>query len=204
MSFDAADWAERTRGLLVSARAGDEAALGQLLELYRHYLLAIASEEMASGLRPRLSASDVVQDAMLEAFCLFDRFQGEMGGELRAWLRAILLNKLNDVHDHHWAQKRRVDREQSLDDSGGLGPLREALPGDASTPSGRAARNEEFEQLAEALARLPDHERQVILWRNSEQLSFAEIGRRLGRSEDAARMLFGRVLERLQELMERS
>ena len=48
-----------------------------------------------------------------------------------------------------------------------------------------------------------DSQRNVIVWRNWEGASFAEIGRRLGRSEDAARMLYGRAMERLQEEMER-
>ena len=52
--------------------------------------------------------------------------------------------------------------------------------------------------MSEALARLPEHYRQVLAWRSFEGLSFAEIGRRLERSEDAVRMLYTRAFERLQ------
>lgn len=202
MAVGAGEWAEQARGLLMAARTGDEAALGQLLELFRNYLVAIADDELAIDVRPKTAASDVVQDTLLEACCLFDRFHGDQGDELRAWLRAILRNKLADLHDRYGAQKRRVDREHSLDESGANGPLRQVLPGNSATPSAKAAQNEQLDQLAQAVARLPERDRQVLIWRNDEGLPFAEIGRRLGRSEDAARMAFGRIIERLQELMD--
>jgi len=47
--------------------------------------------------------------------------------------------------------------------------------------------------------RLPEHYRQVIVWRQWEDLSFAEIASRLERSADAARMLFARAVEQLQK-----
>ncbi len=194
------DWKGRARDLLRAAREGDDAARGQLLELYRKYLLTIAEGELAGNLRPKAGASDVVQDTLLEAHAFFARFIGEQGDEFRAWLRGILLNKLAQVHAHYnEVQKRQVGREQSLDASGAEGPLRDVVPGRASTPSGHAIRDEEGRQVREALARLPEDVRQVIVWRNWDGLPFAEIGRRLGRSEDAARMFFTRAVEQLAE-----
>jgi RNA polymerase sigma-70 factor (ECF subfamily) len=202
MASDSEAWAEQARRLLIAARAGEEAALGELMELFRTYLVAIANEELATDVRPKAAASDIVQDTLLEACCLFDRFHGNRGEELRAWLRAILRNKLTDLHDRYLAQKRRVDRECSLDESGKYGALRHVLAVDSSTPSAQAVQNEQLDRLAQFLARMPEVDRQVILWRNEEGVSFAEIGRRLGRSEDAARMAFGRIIERLQNLMD--
>ncbi len=197
MHLDAEGRAERARQLLGAARAGDRAALGQLMELFRGYLLSIADEELAQLVQPKAGPSDVVQDTFLEAQGLFARFGGEQGDEFRAWLRAILLNKLSELHNRYLgAQKRQADREQSLD---APGPLRDALAVGGSTPSARAVRREESAALADALGRLPEAHRQAIVWRNWDGLTFAEIGQRLGRSEDAARMLFGRALERLAE-----
>src|SRR5262249_52736165 len=132
------DWKVHARDLLRAARGGDDAARGQLLELYRNYLMAIAEVELAGNLRPKAGASDVVQDALLEAHAFFARFIGEQGEEFRVWLRGILLNKLAQVHAHyHDVQKRHVGREQSLDESGSEGRLRDVLPGNVSTPSGQ-------------------------------------------------------------------
>jgi RNA polymerase sigma-70 factor (ECF subfamily) len=194
------DWKVRARDLLRAAQGGDDAARGQLLELYRSYLMSIAEGELTGNLRPKAGASDVVQDTLLEAHAFFARFIGDKGEEFRVWLRGILLNKLAQVHAHYnVVQKRHVGRERSLDESAPGGPLRDALPGDVSTPSGHVARDEESAWVRAAMARLPEDVRQVIHWRNWEGLPFAEIGRRLGRSEDAARMFFTRAVEALAD-----
>jgi RNA polymerase sigma-70 factor (ECF subfamily) len=204
MAIEKEIWAKKSSQLLAKARDGNVEALGELMELFRSYLLTIAQDELAAVVQPKAGASDIVQDTFLEAQRLFSRFQGEQGDEFRAWLRAILHNKLSELHNHYFAvQKRNVGREQSLDQSGDSGPLRDVVPGSMSTPSGHAVRNEENQALMAALNRLPEMARQTIVWRNWEGLSFAEIGRRLGRSEDAARMYFGRAVEQLAVEMER-
>jgi RNA polymerase sigma-70 factor (ECF subfamily) len=183
--------------LLRAAQDGDDSARGRLLDRYRAYLSAIAEAELAGDLRPKAGASDVVQDTLLEAHRCFARFEGAEGDEFRAWLRGILLNKLAQLHRHfHEVQKREIGREQSLEESGQYGALRNKVVGSDSTPSGRAAQDEDEHRVKEALARLPETVRQVIVWRNWENLPFAEIGRRLGRSEDAARMFYTTALER--------
>jgi RNA polymerase sigma-70 factor (ECF subfamily) len=194
------DWTERSQRLLEASEAGDAAAIGELLELFRAYLVSIAEQEMRQELRAKVNSSDVVQDAFLEACRIFSRFRGSQGGELQAWLRGILLNKLRELNHHYFGtEKRDVGREQSLEDSSAGSPLNEALPAPGSTPSGTAARGEDQRRLHEALGRLPEHYRQVIVWRHFEGISFVEVGRRLQRSEDAARMLYGRAFEYLQE-----
>jgi RNA polymerase sigma-70 factor (ECF subfamily) len=196
------DWTERSRKLLAAAEAGDAEAIGQLLELFRTYLTVIAGQEIPPQLQPKVNPSDVVQDTFLEATRVFSRFKGTEQQELRAWLRGILLNKLRDLHKHYFeGRNREVEREQSLDDSTAGHALRRALAGSDPTPSGQAVRNEQMQELREALLRLPEEYRFVLTARNWEGLSFAEIGRRLQRSEDAARMLHLRALARLvQEL----
>ena len=53
--------------------------------------------------------------------------------------------------------------------------------------------------LAEALARLPDDAREVILLRNLEGLSHEAIAERMERSPGAVRMLWVRALARLRD-----
>jgi RNA polymerase sigma-70 factor (ECF subfamily) len=200
MSLAEDDWKARAEPLLRAAQAGDAAARGRLFELYRNYLTAIAEAELTNALRPKAGASDVVQDTLLEAHNFFARFEGEEGDGFRAWLRGILMNKLAQVHAHyHDVQKRQVDREQPLEQSGDTGQLLDGLVAADPTPSGQVVRDEEEQLLHNVLAQLPEPVRQVILWRNWEGQTFAEIGRRLGRSEDAARMFFTRALETLAE-----
>ena len=106
---------------LPEARAGSPEALGRLLEACRRYLLLVAERELDPALRPKGGASDLVQETFLEAQRDFAGFRGRSQPELRAWLRQILRNNLANFHRRFRdADKRRLDREVSLDRSDGL------------------------------------------------------------------------------------
>jgi RNA polymerase sigma-70 factor (ECF subfamily) len=75
------------------------------------------------------------------------------------------------------------------------------LPDNQLTPSGVVSQREQEDAVRQALDRLPEHYRQVIVWRQWENLEFTVIAQRLGRSVDATRMLWWRAVERLQQEM---
>jgi RNA polymerase sigma-70 factor (ECF subfamily) len=135
-----------------------------------------------------------VQDTLIEALNCFARYNGQTPGELQAWLRTILLRQVAQATQHYAAtRKRAVQREVPLAADG--------LAADQSTPSGPVKRQEQAEVVRQALDRLPEHYRQVLIWREWEDLPFAEIATRLGRSVDAVRMLWLRALERFNTEM---
>src|SRR5262249_60240894 len=76
---------------LAAARTGSLDALGRVLETYRAYLLLVADRELDPKLQAKGGASDLVQETFMEAQRDFGRFQGTTDGELRAWLRQLLL-----------------------------------------------------------------------------------------------------------------
>ena len=179
-------WSER----LSAARAGSSEALGQALDECRAYLLQIAREELGSELQAKGGASDLVQDTFLEAHRSFGRFHGESTVELRAWLRCLLRHQAARLgRRYRRSQKRRVAREVAA------GP---AMAVDATTPSTQAMAEEQRQLLHEAIARLPEDHRRVMTLRYLVGLTFEEIGAVMQRSPDAARMLWGRALERLK------
>jgi len=189
--------------LLERARAGDAAALGPLLELYRNYLRLLARTQMGDVVKGRLDASDLVQEALFEAFRDFAQFAGSSERELLVWLRRILVRNLIDQAKHARAQVRDIQRQQSLEALLGASSdaLGEALAGSGSTPSAQAARREQVVLLADALERLPEDHREVILLRNMQHLPFEEVAQRMGRTSGAVRMLWARALEKLGEEM---
>jgi RNA polymerase sigma-70 factor (ECF subfamily) len=190
--------------LLTQARAGSPAALGELLEFYRNYLLSIAQGELDPLLQTKVAPSDIVQDTFLEVQRLILHFRGEAVEQFHAWLRSILLHKVAEQRNRFFGtQKRQLSLERSLDEQNSVAPLGDPMPSTISTPSAQAIRQEEAELLRQAVERLPEPQRQVLLWHHWEVLPFAEIGRRLNRSEDAVRMIFGRALDRLTKEMER-
>ena len=71
-----------------------------------------------------------------------------------------------------------------------------------NTPGTHATIAEESDVLRRAVMQMPDEYRDVIRLRNWEQLSFAEIGRRMERSEEAARKRWSRAIVRLKREVE--
>lgn len=189
--------------LLGEARFGSNEAQERLLSLFRDYLNALADERLDSAVRPKVGASDLVQESLIEAHRNFGRFRGHTASELRAWLKRILLNNLLDQY-RAWrrSQKRELGREVVFASAG----LHESqlAEGKGETPSEIVSRREEHESLHAALARLPDHYCKIILLRHRDSCTFEEIGRRMARSADAARMLWGRAFDQLGRELQRS
>jgi RNA polymerase sigma-70 factor, ECF subfamily len=186
---------------LPAARNGSPDALAWLLENCRPYLLLIANEELDTDLRPKLGASDLVQQSIIEAQRDFAGFRGVTRGELLAWLRRILHHNLADARRHYReAGRRRLDREQLLDASAGAA-LREGLVSEVTPPLEEVICREQAAALEGALGRLSPEYRQVLALRYEEGRSFAEIGAALARSEEAAKKLWRRAVRRLREEM---
>jgi len=173
----------------LTARSSDE--FGRLLEEYRPYLLAIALEELPEALGGKLGASDLVQETMIRGIERATTFQGGTKEELAAWLRSILLNHLANVIKSFQTEKRDFAREQLADS-------RVVHSGQVS-PSTEALNREQWDLLLAALSRLSDESRQAILLRHRENLTFAEIGARVGKSEEAARKIWSRAVKQLQQ-----
>ena len=188
-------------GLLVAeARAGSRSALGAALESCRRHLLSIANHRVGSDLQSKAGASDLVQATLLEAHRDFGGFRGGSRDEWRAWLRQILLNNLDSfARQFRRTAKRRVSRECSLEETAVRRSIWEALVDDLPSPSSLVSRDEEARALEQELGRLPESYRLVILLRHRGRLPFAEVARRMGRTEAATRKLWLRALDALQQ-----
>jgi RNA polymerase sigma-70 factor (ECF subfamily) len=153
----------------------------------RAYLFKIARRRLGRS-RPDASPGDFVQLALLKACEAGNSCRATCPSQLRGWLRKILINLIRGG--------RRSTREVPLE----MAPI-ETIAAPSSDPISEAHRNERARHLVEAVAKLPTDQQRVIKLRFEEQLRYREIGRILGRSRDAVRMLLGRALERLQRLL---
>ena len=174
---------------------------------YEPWLRWLARWEIDSRFHGKFSASDAVQQTMIEAWKGWDNFRGEEEAERRAWLRQILAHQLaNLARQYAGTQKRDVAREVAMQQSlaQSAEKLENVLPADVSSPSNRAIRDEQQLQLAAALEQLPEDYRTVIVLRHIDSLSHAEIASRMDRSEGAVRMLWVRALAQLREIIRTS
>ena len=173
---------------------------------YESWLKTLARLEIDSRFQGKFSASDAVQQTLLEAWKDWDGFRGTEEPQRLAWLRQILAHQLAHLARHYaGTQKRDVSREVSMQDSLAKSSDRLAgmLPTDISTPSIQAAAREQQLRLAEVLQKLPDDYREVIVLRNLQELPHAEVARRMDRKEGAVRMLWVRALKKLREEMDK-
>jgi RNA polymerase sigma-70 factor (ECF subfamily) len=177
-------------------------AMVDVIESCRSYLLLVADRRMSPELKAKEGASDMVQEAMAEAHRRAGKWEGgpEATNELRAWLRRFLNHKIaHAARKYRGTERRRAGRElrlEAVDDNPGLA---ETLVAPQTSIGTRASRREEQKALIEALERLPGRMRRAVLWRHTEGCTFDELGRRLGCSNVAARNLWLRALQQLQD-----
>lgn len=184
--------------LLASARQGDGAALGRLLQRAQAQLLRLAAAALSSRPRLRGREADLVQETLKDAVCGFDRFLGVSETGLLHWLKRILDNNVTDMCRYDSAAKRDAVKEQRLDT-----PCERNLADGGETPSKVVAMDEDLERLRRAMRRLTPDQRLVIRLRDTSQLPFAEIARRLGKpSDEAARKHYDRARARLRDEFE--
>jgi RNA polymerase sigma-70 factor (ECF subfamily) len=172
-----------------------------MLERYRSYLMLLARLRLDARLRGKLDASDVVQQTLLEAHVAAGQFRGQSPGEQAAWIRQILARNLANAVRDLGRQKRDAGRERSLnamlDES--AASLDGWLAAEQSSPSAQAQRHERAVLLAEALAKLPEHQREAVILRHFENLSLADIATRLDCTTAAVTGLLHRGLKNLRD-----
>ena len=182
--------AEISRELLEQAKAGSPEALNRLYERCAGRLLALIRLRLGKDLRSRLESRDILQATLLKSLEHLSDLNGNETRSLMAWLARIAEHEIRDCADFHHRQRRDAARESALDDAAPLPALtRSALS--------RVILNEQAAQLETALESLSETHREVIVLRKFEELSFAEIATRLGKSEDACRMLLARAMTAL-------
>lgn len=191
--------------VLQKAKGGDQDSVGELLAVYRGYLLGIAAARLDPRIRARCNPSDVVQETLLEAYRDFHQFRGGLEREFLAWIRQILANNLaRMVEVHLLTDKRDLRREIRIDpvpdaSSSRLENREHWFTDNEATPSSVLQKKEQLSVVLERIGKLPSHHRDVLLLRHIEDLPFEEVAKRLGKSTGAVRMIWLRALERMRE-----
>jgi RNA polymerase sigma-70 factor, ECF subfamily len=175
---------------------GDE--LAQRLESFRNYLLLLARVQLDGRLRGRLDPDDLVQQTLTRALEKRDRFRGSDDAQRAAWLRTLLNHTLIDAA-RKLARAGRIARplEAAIEQSSAR--LEAFVAADQTSPSGQVERQERLLRLADALAALPDAQRQAVELKHLQGLALVEVARRLGRSVSAVAGLLQRGLRALRE-----
>jgi RNA polymerase sigma-70 factor (ECF subfamily) len=170
------------------------------LEPFRRYLEVLARVHLDPRLRGKLDPADVVQQTLLRAYAALPEVRARSPEALAAWLRTILARTLADTVKHYHRDRRDVDLERSLGadlDRSSTG-LASWLAADQTSPSLAAQRNEELLRLADALAELPEPQREVVILKHLRGQTLRQIADHLGRSVPSVASLLRRGLEALR------
>jgi len=122
-------------------------------------------------LRDDAEAEDVMQDAYVRAYEHLYQFAGKAA--FATWLTRIAIHEA-------LARKRRRSRMEELDAFPENGDVMSILKSSAPTPEARTAQAETRQMLEEAIDRLPESYRTVVVLREVEEMSVAETAASLG------------------------
>jgi RNA polymerase sigma-70 factor (ECF subfamily) len=177
-----------------------------LFAAHRPRLKRMVRLRMDRRVNGRLDASDVIQDAFLDATRRLDEYLQNPSIPYFIWLRLLTLQKLAEMHRRHLGTKAR-DAWREISISGGPIPqaeskvLAEKLIDCVSSPSGRAMREELKARLAEALDQLDAFDREVIALRHFERLSNKEVAKVMELSISGASSRYVRAMLKLKQLL---
>ncbi len=180
--------AAESTALLSRARAGSPEALDELYARYGGRLLSLIRIRMGPGLRPGVDSRDILQATLLKSFQHLEQFNGADGRSLMAWLTRIAENEIRDQADRQGRQRRDKAKESPLD------PVEAQVRARMRSAVSQLIVDEETSRLEQVIAGLDEAYREAIVLRKFEELSYAEMAVRLGRSEDACRMLVARAM----------
>jgi RNA polymerase sigma-70 factor (ECF subfamily) len=195
-----------TQDLIDRAVQGDQAAWGALLARHRDRLRRMVALRLDRRLQGRVDASDIIQEAMLDASHRLADYRQNPSMPFFLWLRYLTGQRLLEQHRRHiGAQGRDVGREISLY----RGAMPEAttaalalqLLGRHTSPSQAAQRAERKIRLQEALNSLEAVDREILALRHFEHLSNGETAQVLGLDKSAASKRYARALIRLKDVL---
>ncbi len=198
-----------TMKLVARIKDGDRESFDQLFNHYIDKAKFIVRLKLGPHLRQKVESMDILQEAYLEAYRQFEKFEVREDSSFHRWLSTIIHNKIHENYERYFkVQKRDARREVSLAErvrrdgqiSTDLGSL---LPADQSSPSMVVNKKDQVALLVQALDRLPEDYRRILIQWRFEERPIQEIALEFDRSEAACRMLIVRATKSLADEMKR-
>jgi RNA polymerase sigma-70 factor (ECF subfamily) len=191
------DYAERSdEQLLVSYARGEMEAMEVLLARYKRPVFHFVLRHLGD----RARAEDLLQETFLRVVEHASSFEGS--ASLRTWLYRIARNLcVDELRRRKHRKHPSLDAKQGSAQGEGGQSLYERLPLNEAGPDRRVVDRDLAHRMSEAIAQLPEDQREVFLMRQVQNLSFKEIGDVTGVSENTVKSRMRYALERLQRAL---
>jgi RNA polymerase sigma-70 factor (ECF subfamily) len=178
-------------------------AVNLALEEFRAYLETLTCIQIDPRLRGQVRQSDIVQNTLVEAWKQLDSLLMLDDAARKRRLRRMLINNLLDRVREVTAACRDARLELSLEESAYR--LKGQLIAEDRSPIEQVEQAEEKELLRErvleALAQLPERERDALILQKYHDWTLAQIAEHLGCTAGAVAGLHARGLKRLRQLL---
>ena len=181
-----ADPGDSDARLVQQVRDGDVASFGVLVRRYQHKVQRVAFR----FLRDWATAEDVAQDAFLKAYSNLESFDASR--RFGPWLFRIVVNLSLDVLRR--TRRRREQADVSLSDD---------QPGAPDAPHDRIERHELVQQVHRVIEKIPIKYRTVLVLRDLEGFSCAEVAAIVKRREATVRWRLSQAREMFRRLWTR-
>lgn len=190
-----------TRRLLSDVAAGDDSAFENLFSRNRRWLYRFVELRFDRRLRARVDPDDVVQETQLEAFRRLNDYLRRRPMPFRLWLQKTAYERLSKARRRHVrAARRSIMREMPLPDRSSRILLAHLLG--KPEPSQGLSHQELIRRVGEAVAQLGELDREILVMRSYEGLSYDEVAVILEIEPAAARKRYGRALLRLRKTLD--
>ena len=172
--------------LVARAQRGDQDAFACIVERYSTRVWSIVS----GILRNQSDVEDVVQDVFFKVYRKIGYFEGK--SQFYTWLYRVAVNATTDF------LKKRRRKVSGFDDLPGFEPIAET-----ERPGNDSDRSELRRRLAEAMAELPEHYRNILVLREYEDMQYDEIAAVLEIPIGTVESRLFRARARLKEKLQR-
>ncbi len=183
--------------LLQRAKAGDGAALRELLRLFEDEVRMVVRNRLPRALRSQYDSMDFVQAVWQSVYTGegIDLDQFENPRHLFAYLAGMAKNKVYEEHRRRTSQKYNIARQEPLFVRRGNREIPRDVPANDPSPSQDAQAGDRLAQLLQG--RSPQECQVVDLRRLG--LTYDEIADQLGIHESAVRRIVSSIRQRLED-----
>lgn len=188
-----------TFGLLERFRSGDRSAATELLSAQGERLRKAIRARLPKDSRFLVDEDDILQETICRALQSLPRFEWRGKGAFLAWLVGIAVNTLREE-----ATRGGVRGALVRPSSGENSVLDQIAEADSHTPSQVAERLEDWMFLENALDRLDEEERALIVRRQILEQDYTTLAEDFGITEGAVRTRVSRAMSKLARWIDRS
>ena len=167
---------DEVSALVERAKNGDDEAFGALVGAYEVFVYHMAVRVLSMSGGSVSDGEDVAQEVFIKAWRSLDSFRGDCA--FSTWLYRITVNTAKDKIRS--ASRHRTTSLTVTDDDGDEVVIDVPVTSADEIPEMAYERRENIKAVREAIEKLPDEMRRILILRELEDLSYTDIADLLG------------------------